>query len=120
MAVKVKFNDMIKSMSGTLSKKRLPDGGVRKTIVRKDGSMFETTTYPRKKISIAEQTRRKKFGVICGAFAIAQKELCVASDPDTRKRVYADMGGIYDRMAAHGKEPTAEMVASTYAYVMWL
>ena len=119
MAVKVKFNDMIKSMSGTLSKKRLPDGGVRKTIVRKDGSMFETTTYPRTKISPAEQKRRKKFGVICRAFAIAQKELKLDSDPDTRRRAYAVMGGIYDRLKAHGKQPTADMIASTYAYVEW-
>lgn len=119
MATKVKFNDLIKSMSGTISRKRLPDGGVRSLVVRKDGTMYETTYYPPRKISAAVTARRIKFGTVCKAYAIIQKEKSLSSDPATRKQVYAALGAIYDKLLSQGKEVTAEKLAANYAYLYW-
>jgi len=45
--VKVKFPDFIKSMSGTLSKRRLSDGRVESVIATKRGTIYKRTTYPK-------------------------------------------------------------------------
>lgn len=116
---KVEFPDFIKSASGTISRKRLPDGSIRSIVVNKHGRMYETTYHPRTKISPEERARRKKFGVISSAFAFVQREMEIESDPTTRRRIYGIMGGIYDRMVGNGKEPNAKMIASSYVFLYW-
>lgn len=114
---KVEFPDFIKSASGTISRRKLADGSIRSIVINKRGTMYETTYHPRTNISPEERARRKKFGVISGAFAAIQCEIEISADPDTRRRIYAIMGGIYDRMTANGKDPNAKMIASSYVYL---
>lgn len=113
------LNDLIKSASGVISRKRLPDGTVRSIVVNKRGRMYETTYRPRTKISPVENACRKRFGILCSAFAIAKKELHLPADPETRKRTFVVMGDIFDRMLAHGKLATPEHLATMYAYQYW-
>jgi len=119
MATKVKFNDLIKSMSGTISRKRLPDGSVRSLVVRKDGTMYETTYYPPKKVSVAVAARRVKFGMVCKAYAIIQKEKSLCSDPDSRKLIHQALNDIYDLMHKQKKVISPEKLAANYAYLYW-
>ena len=46
MALKVTLNPLFESVSGVLSRKRLPDGRVKSTIITKRGTMYERTYYP--------------------------------------------------------------------------
>lgn len=119
MATKVKFNDLIKSMSGTISRKRLPDGGVRSLVLRKDGTMYETTYYPPKKVSVAVAARRVKFGTVCKAYAIIQKEKSLCTDPDSRKLIHQALNDIYDLMHKQKKVISPEKLAANYAYLYW-
>ena len=116
---RVEFNDLIRSASGVISRRRMPDGTVHSIVVNKRGTLYETTYHPRTKISPEEIARRRKFGIICSAVAIVQKELHLPSDPETRKRVYAVMGDMYDKMLAHDKIATPESLATMYAYMCW-
>ena len=47
MALKVTLNPLFESVSGVLSRKRLPDGRVKSTIITKRGTMYERTYYPK-------------------------------------------------------------------------
>jgi hypothetical protein len=116
---KVIFPDFIQSASGIISRKRMADGSVRSLVVTKKGTLYETTFRQRTCISPEEKAQRARFGTICSAFAIAQKELHIPSDPETRKRAYAVMGGIYDRMATNHKIASPKALASVYAYFVW-
>lgn len=42
-----------------------------------------------------------------------------STDPATRKRVYAALGSIYDKLIQKGKVVTPEILASMYAYLEW-
>ena len=119
MAVKVQFTDLIKSMSGTISKKRLPDGSIRRLVVKKNGYMYETTTYPPKNVSVAVAARRVKFGTVCKAYAIIQKEKSLCSDPDSRKLIHQALNDIYDLMHKQKKVISPEKLAANYAYLYW-
>ena len=88
MAVKVQFTDLIKSMSGTISKKRLPDGSIRRLVVKKNGYMYETTTYPRKGPADAKTiAKQNRFGLISKAFTVLRKEMNLSSDPATSDKL---------------------------------
>lgn len=120
MAVKVQFTDLIKSMSGTISKKRLPDGSIRRLVVKKNGYMYETTTYPRKGPADAKTiAKQNRFGLISKAFTVLRQEMLLSSDPATRKQVYAVLGAIYDKLLSQGKEVTSDKLMELYAYLYW-
>jgi len=116
---RIELNHLISSASGVISRRRMSDGTVQSIVVNKRGRMYQTTYRPKTVVPPAEKARRQKFGVISSAFAMAQKELQLPADPETRKKAYAVMGGIFDRMAAHGKTATAEQLATMYAYSVW-
>lgn len=118
MAVKVKFSDLFKSMSGTISRKRLPDGRTKTIVVTKKGSMYETTYNPPKKLTQAIIDRRTKFGCVAKATAIVCRELENGADPATRKKYWRDISALYDRLKEHGKVLTPEKLAEMYAYFL--
>jgi len=51
MSLKFTLNPLFESISGVISRKRLPDGRVKSIIVTKRGTMYERTTYPRRTFS---------------------------------------------------------------------
>ena len=113
--VKVKFPDFIKSMSGTLSKRRLPDGSVRRLIVTKKGCMYETTTFP-KTGPLSPETIEKqiRFGLVCKTVPMIRKAHRLPSDPATRKRLFRSLGKIYDTLHRKGKTITPEVLTKEW------
>ncbi|MBQ8938933.1 MAG: hypothetical protein IJ047_01745 [Paludibacteraceae bacterium] len=113
--VKVKFPDFIKSMSGTLFKRRLPDGSVRRLIVTKKGCMYETTTFPKTGPLSSETIEKQiRFGLICKAVPMIRKAHRLPTDPATRKRLFRSLGKIYDRYHRQGKTITPESLAKEW------
>ena len=96
MAAKVRFNDMISSVSGVIKRERMEDGLIRSIIVRKNGTMYTATHY-----TILRREMKQTFNTI------------------TRKEIYARLKTIYDKLTEKGKNVTAEMIASIYAYEEW-
>ena len=116
---KITLPDFIKSVSGTIARKRYSDGTVKNIVITKKGTMYETMYHPRTKISEKEKQVQSRFGMLNKAFTIVRAELQLGTDPDTRKRVYAALGSIYDRLTKAGKVVTPEILASLYAYLEW-
>lgn len=117
MAVKIEFSDLFKSMSGTISRKRLPDGRTKTIVVTKKGSMYETTYNPPKKLTQETIDRRAKFGCVAKATAIVCRELGDATSA-TRKQHWKNLSALYDRLKEHGKVLTPEKLAEMYAYFL--
>lgn len=116
---KVTLPDFIKSASGSISKKRYSDGTVKNIVITKKGTMYESTYHPRTKISEKEQQGQSRFAMLNKAFPIVRQELHLATDPATRKHVYAALGSIYDKVTKAGKVITPEILASLYAFLEW-
>ena len=116
---KITVPDFIKSASGTIARKRYSDGTVKNIVITKNGTMYESTYHPRTKISEKEKQGQSRFAMLNKAFPIVRQELGLCTDPETRKRVYAALGAIYDRLAKAGKKITPEILASLYAYLEW-
>ena len=114
---KVAYPDFIKSVSGTIARKRYSDGTVKNVVITKKGTMYEATYHPRTKITAKEGQGRLRFGMLNKAFSILRKELQLGTDPGSRKCVYKTLGGIYDRLHQRGKSITPEILASLYAYM---
>ena len=106
MAAKVRFNDMISSVSGVIKREKMEDGSIRSIIVRKNGTMYTAT-------------HRKRFSILCGAYTILRREMKQTFNTITRKEIYARLKTIYDKLTKIGKNVTAEMIASVYAYEEW-
>ena len=47
MALHFTLNPLFESMSGVVSRKRLPDGRVESIIATKRGTLYKRTTYPK-------------------------------------------------------------------------
>lgn len=116
---KVTLPDFIKSASGTIARKRYSDGTVKNIVITKKGTMYESTYRPRTKITEKEKQVRSRFAMVNKAYPIVRQELHLSTDPATRKRVYAALGSIYDRLTKVGKSVTPEILASMYAYLEW-
>lgn len=117
---KIELPAFIKSMSGTLSKKKLADGTVVSCIVTKKNRMYirpqKLRTSPATK---NEKSKRERFGMIARAVAIVRKELEMESDRETQKRIWSGMGDVYDLLQKRGMKITAELLAEKYAYTEW-
>lgn len=50
MALHFTLNPLFESMSGVVSRKRLPDGRVESIIATKRGTIYKRTTYPKRTI----------------------------------------------------------------------
>ena len=115
---KIELPAFIKSMSGTLSKKKLSDGTVISCIVTKKNRMYirpqRARTSP---ITKNEKEKRERFGLIARAVAIARRELEMESDPETRKRIWSGMSDVYDLLKKRRVQITAEVLAEKYAYL---
>ena len=119
MAAKVRFNDMISSVSGVIKRERMEDGLIRSIIVRKNGTMYTATHKPRTKLKETEQQSRKRFSILCGAYTILCREMKQTFNTITRKEIYARLKTIYDKLTETAKNVTAELIASIYAYEEW-
>ena len=116
---KITLPDFIKTASGSISKKRYSDGTVKNLIITKRGTMYESTYRPRTKMSEKEKQGKSRFAMLNKAFPVVRQELRLPTDPDTRKRIYAALDSIYDRLTKAGKVITPEILASLYAYLEW-
>lgn len=116
---KITLPDFIKSASGTIARKRYSDGTVKSTVITKKGTMYQSTYRPRTKISEKEKQGQARFAMLNKTFPILRQELQLTTDPATRKRVYAALGSIYDKLIQKGKVVTPEILASMYAYLEW-
>ena len=116
---KITLPDFIKSASGTIARKRYHDGTIKNIVITKRGTMYESTYRPRTKISEKEEQGQSRFAMLSKAFPIVRTELKLPTDPATRKRVYAALGSIYDKLTKTGKKITPEILASLYAYLKW-
>lgn len=117
---KIELPAFIKSMSGTLSKKKLADGTVVSCIVTKKNRMYIRPQKPRTSPATKnEKSKRERFGMIARAVAIVRKELEMESDPETQKRIWSGMGDVYDLLQKRGMKITAELLAEKYAYLEW-
>lgn len=114
---KITLPDFIKSASGTIARKRYHDGTIKNIVITKCGTMYESTYHPRTKISKKEQQVHSRFAMLSRAYPIVRQELHLATDPATRKSVYAALGSIYDKLTKTGKNITPEILASLYAFL---
>ena len=112
---RVELSPLIKSMSGTISKKKLADGTTVSYVVTKKGRLYIHTTRPRTTpLQPRELAHRSKFGMVCSAFALLQRTKSVPPDPSARKQAYAVLGDIYDLMVKNRKTITTEALAKRY------
>ena len=117
---RIELPAFIKSMSGTISKKKLSDGTIIRCVVTKNNRMRIQTQSPRTTAPTAKEiAKRTRFGTISKAVTIVRKELELESDPETQRRVWEAMGTIYDRLLERGKPITPEILAELYAYLEW-
>ena len=112
---RVELSPLIKSMSGTISKKKLADGTTVSYVVTKKGRLYVHTTHPRTTPLLpTEVEHRAKFGKVCSAYALLQRTKSVSADSSVRKQAYAILGDIYDLMAKNRKTITPEALAKRY------
>lgn len=117
---KIELPAFIKSVSGTISKKKLADGTVINCIVTKKNRMYIRPQKPRTSPPTKnEKAKREKFGMIAQAVPIVRKELEMENDPETQKRIWSGMSDVYDLLKKRGVKITAKLLAEKYAYVMW-
>ena len=117
---RIELPAFIKSMSGTISKKKLSDGTIIRCVVTKNNRMRIQTQSPRTTAPTAKEVaKRIRFGTISKAVTIVRKELELESDPKTQRRVWEAMGTIYDNSKERGKTITPEILAELYAYLEW-
>lgn len=117
---KIELPAFIKSISGTISKKTLSDGTVVRFVVTKNNRLHLRTESPHGAPSTEQvMAKQVRFGTIARAVTIVRKELQLSTDPETRKRLWAQMGIIYDRLQTKGKTITPETMATLYAYLEW-
>ena len=88
MAAKVRFNDMISSVSGVIKRERMEDGSIRSIIIRKNGTMYTATHQRRTKLKETEQQSRKRFSILCGAYTILRREMKQTFNTITRTQNY--------------------------------
>lgn len=114
---RIELPAFIKTMSGTISKRELQDGRILRMVVTKKNRLYVRTEQPRCiKATEKELAQRSKFGLINRAIAIVRKELGIPYNPQSTKKLWEDMGRIYDRLREKGKNPTVELLAGVYSY----
>ena len=117
---KIELPAFIKSMSGTISKKKLADGTMVSCIVTKKNRMYIRPQKPRTSPPTKnEKEKREKFGIIAQAMPIVRKEVAMGPDPETQKRIWSGMSDVYDLLKKRGMKITAKLLAEKYAYLEW-
>lgn len=117
---RVELSPLIKTMSGTIARRKLSDGTLVTYVVTKKNRLYVHTTRPRTKALMPEEiAKRERFGTVSKAVTLVRKELALDADPATIKRLWASVGALYDRIRINSKTITSERLAEMYVYIMW-
>lgn len=115
---KIELSPLIKSMSGTIARRKLSDGTSVTYVVTKNNRLYIHATRPRTSpLTVSEISKRARFGTVAKAVNIVRKELALDSTPETIKHLWASVGALYDRIHNNGKTVTPERLAEMYAYL---
>ena len=116
---KVELSPLIKSMSGTIAKKRLPDGTIVSYVVTKKNRLYLHTTKPRSTpLTIREMNQRNRFGVIASAAKRVKQQSQLPSGPDTTKKLWNTLGQLYELMLQNTSVITPAKLADSYCALM--
>ena len=112
---KIELSPLIKSMSGTISRKRLSDGTTVAYVVTKKNRLYLHATQPRvKPLSGREVKQRMKFGLIASASRLVKQQMELPSEPDANKKLWCSLGQLYELMLQHAQVITPQKLADSY------
>lgn len=116
---KVELSPLIQSMSGSIAKRRRPDGTIVNYVVTKKGTMYVRSTKPRTApLSAAQRERRRKFGVLSPACTLVRHKLALPADPATQKKIWRTLSDLYDMMIRDGMSRRPEDLANAYCMLV--
>lgn len=116
---KVELSPLIKSMSGTISRKRLSDGTIVSYVVTKKNRFYLHTTKPRSKpMTIREMNLRNRFGIIASAVKLVKQQIQLPSGPDTNQKLWHTLGQLYDLLLQNTPVITPAKLADSYSALM--
>ncbi|MBQ7530814.1 MAG: hypothetical protein IJT12_03840 [Paludibacteraceae bacterium] len=116
---KVELSPLIKSMSGTIARRKLSDGTTVTYVVTKKNRLYIHSSRPRvTPLSEREIRQRQRFGIIASAVQLVRSRLNLPSDPKTQKQLWSGLGVHYDAMRQNGKTLTAEKLADSYCMLV--
>lgn len=116
---KVELSPLIKSMSGTISRKRLPDGTIVSYVVTKKNRLYLHTTKPRSTpMTIREMNQRNRFGVIASAAKRVKQQILLPSGPETNQKLWHTLGQLYDLLLQNTQVITPAKLADSYCALM--
>ena len=115
----VELSPLIKSMSGTIAKKRLPDGTVITYVVTKKNRLYLHTTKPRSTpLSMREMNQRNRFGVIASAARLVKQQIQLPAEPGTTKKLWSTLGQLYELMVQNTQVITPAKLADSYCALL--
>ena len=115
----VVLSPLIKSMSGTIAKKRLPDGTVITYVVTKKNRLYIHTTKPRSKpLTMREMNLRNRFGVIASAVKQVKQQVRLPSGQETTKKLWSTLGQLYELMVQNSQVVTPAKLADSYCALL--
>ena len=116
---KIELSPLIKSMSGTIARRRLSDGTTVAYVVTKKNRLYVHTSGPRTQpLSPGEMARRIRFGVVASAVASVSGRLGLPSDPVTRKQLWKELGDLYDVLKKNTSSITSKKLVSAYCVLV--
>lgn len=116
---KIELSPLIKSMSGTIAKKRLPDGTVITYVVTKKNRLYLHTTKPRSTpLTMREMNQRNRFGVIASAAKLVKQQIQLPSEPGTTKKLWSTLGQLYELMVQNSQVITPAKLADSYCALL--
>lgn len=117
---KIELSPFIKSMSGTIARRKLSDGTTVAYVVTRKNRLYMHATRPRTTaLTQDELEKRTRFGIVSKAVTLVRKELTLDASPSTIKHLWTAIGTLYDFICHNGKTITAERLAEMYAYMLW-
>lgn len=115
----VELSPLIKSMSGTIAKKRLPDGTVITYVVTKKNRLYLHTTKPRSTpLTMREMNQRNRFGVIASAARLVKQQIQLPAEPGTTKKLWSTLGQLYELMVQNSQVITPAKLADSYCALL--
>ena len=106
-------------MSGTIAKKRLPDGTVITYVVTRKNRLYIHTTKPRSKpLTMREKNLRNRFGVIASAAKQVKQQVQLPSGPETTKKLWSTLGQLYELMVQNSQVVTPAKLADSYCALL--
>jgi len=115
----VELSPLIKTMSGTISKRRLSDGTTISYVVTKKGRLYVRTSRPRSTpVQSAELERRNRFGLIASAVGIIRRNVFIPAGSGAIQHLWKDLGEVYDVMKLHRKNITPEDLVKWYQIIV--